>query len=125
MNAKLSRREREIMDILFRCGEASARDILAQMSSPPSYSAVRAMLAKLLTKNIVQYRRSDNHYVYSPTVSQSKARESALRHLVKTFFNDSPLKAANALLGMDEQGVDDDELARLRAMIDKIDQESP
>ena len=121
MAVKLSRREREIMDLLFELGEASAREILDQMSEPPGYSAIRAMLAKLLQKGSVQFRQHGNRYLYSPTVARSQARESALKHLVKTFFDNSPALAANALLGMDGDSLDPDELARLRAMVEQID----
>ncbi len=123
MEIKLSRREREIMDILFELGEASARDVLNQMSEPPGYSAVRAMLAKLLLKGSVQFRQDGNRYLYSPTVARSQARESALKHLVKTFFDNSPALAANALLGMDGEAISPGELARLRAMVDQIDEQ--
>ena len=122
MSVKLSRREREIMDILFELGEVSAREILDQMSDAPGYSAVRAMLAKLLQKGSVQFRQDGNHYLYSPTVARSDARESALKHLVKTFFDNSPAMAANALLGMDDNATDAGELARLQAMVDQINE---
>ena len=123
MSVNLSRREREIMDILFELGEASAREILDQMSEPPGYSAIRAMLAKLLQKGPVRFRQHGNRYLYSPTVARSQARESALKHMVKTFFNNSPALAANALLGMDGDSIDAVELARLRAMVDQIDEQ--
>ena len=123
MSIKLSRREREIMDILFQLGEASARKILDQMSEPPGYSAIRAMLAKLLQKGSVQFRQDGSRYLYSPKVARSQARESALKHLVKTFFDNSPALAANALLGMDGDSVDTLELARLKAMVDKLDEQ--
>lgn len=122
MSVKLSRREREIMDILFQLGEVGAREILEKMSDPPGYSAIRAMLAKLLQKGSVQFRQDGNRYLYSPTVARSKARESALKHLVKTFFDNSPALAANALLGMDGDPIDATELARLRAMVESIDE---
>ena len=123
MSVKLSRREREIMDILFELGEVSAREILDQMSEPPGYSAIRAMLAKLVQKGSVQFRQDCNRYLYSPTVARAQARESALKHLVKTFFDNSPALAANALLGMDGDSLDPGELARLRAMVDQIDEQ--
>jgi BlaI family penicillinase repressor len=123
MSVKLSRREREIMDILFELGEVNAREILDQMSEPPGYSAIRAMLAKLVQKGSVQFRQDRNRYLYSPTVARAQARESALKHLVKTFFDNSPALAANALLGMDGDSLDPGELARLRAMVDQIDEQ--
>jgi predicted transcriptional regulator len=122
MDAKLSRREREIMDILFEHDELSARDILDQMNEPPGYSAIRAMLAKLVQKGSAQFRQSGNRYLYSPTQARSRARESALKHLVKTFFGNSPVQAANALLGMDGERVDAEELEKLRSLIDQVDE---
>ena len=122
MSVKLSRREREIMDILFELGEASAREIQDQMNEPPGYSAIRAMLAKLLRKGSVQFRQLANRYLYSPTVARARARDSALKHLVKTFFHNSPALAANALLGMDDGAIDEAELARLRALVDQMEE---
>ena len=124
MTIKLSRREREIMDILFESGEISARDILEKMSEPPGYSAIRAMLAKLLHKGSVQFRQEGSRYLYSPTVARSHARESALKHLVKTFFDNSPALAANALLGMDGDSMDAAELARLKRENKRLEEDN-
>ena len=119
---KLSRREREIMDVLFSLGnEASAEDIREKLSDPPSYSAVRAMLAKLEVKGAVRHKEKGLRYVYSPTTSRSTARKSALRKLVDVFFQGSAGEAATALL-KDEQW-SDDELDQLAREIDRVRKE--
>lgn len=111
---KLSRREREILDVLFALGdEASAEDIREKLSDPPSYSAVRAMLAKLEAKGAVRHREKGLRYVYSPTTPRRTARKSALRKLVDVFFDGSKTNVVSALL-TDEKWSDDelDELTR-------------
>ena len=96
---KLSRREREILDVLFSLGdEATAEEIREKLSEPPSYSAVRAMLAKLEAKGSIRHKEKGLRYVYSPTTPRSAARRSALRKLVQTFFEGSPGQAMTALL---------------------------
>jgi len=110
----LSRREREIMDVIFGIGgEASAEQIREKLSDPPSYSAVRAMLAKLETKGAVRHRERGLKYVYSPTTGRRAARRSALRRLVDVFFDGSKEQAVTALLS-DEKWSDQelDQLAR-------------
>ena len=98
--AKLSRRERQVMDILYRLESASAKEVLENLADPPSYSTVRTILQKLLEKGHVTYRESGAKYVYFPVVDHQKASSTALQNVVKTFFQDSPLMAANSLLGM-------------------------
>ena len=113
-NEKLSRREREILDVLFALGnEASAEEIRERLTEPPSYSAVRAMLAKLEAKGAVRHREKGLRYVYSPTTPRSTARRSALRKLVDVFFDGSAGQAAAALLKQEDWTESDlDELAR-------------
>ena len=95
----LSRRERQIMDALHELGdEASAEDIRQKLPNPPSYSAVRAMLAKLEAKGAVRHKEEGLRYVYSPTARRSAARRSAVERLVRVFFGGSPGEAVNALL---------------------------
>jgi len=99
----LSRREREIMDVLLELGdEASAEEIRARLSDPPSYSAVRTMLARLEAKGIIRHREKGLRYVYSPTAARSAARRSALRRLVRVFFGGSTGDAVTALLEGEE-----------------------
>lgn len=111
---KLSRREREILDVLFAVrGEASAEEIRERLTDPPSYSAVRAMLAKLEAKGSIRHREKGLRYVYSPTTPRRTARKSALKKLVDVFFDGSATQVVSALL-TDEKWNDDelDELAR-------------
>ena len=116
---KLTRREREIMNVIFSHGDrASAEDIRAGLSDPPSYSAVRAMLAKLEAKGYIKHREEGLRYVYSPTTSKTTARRAALQQLVRVFFSGSPGQAATALL-KDEKW-SDDELETLSAEIDRV-----
>jgi predicted transcriptional regulator len=114
----LSRRERQIMDIVYRAGQATAAEILAQMPNPPSYSAIRALLRILVDKKHLQYSENGPRYVYSPTVSRQKARTRALARVVDTFFGGSALNAASALLGSSQRKLTKDELDELSALID-------
>ena len=118
----LSRREREILEVIFAIGdEASAEDIRERLSDPPSYSAVRAMLAKLEAKGAVKHKEKGLRYVYSPTMPRGKARKSALRRLVDVFFGGSKEQAVTALLN-DEQW-SDDELDELAKQIERVRKE--
>jgi len=99
---KLPPRERQIVDALYALGEATAAEIRDRLESPPSYSAVRAMLARLEAKGWVRHREEEQRYVYSPVQAKAKVEQTALRQVVRTFFNNSPARAATALLGMSE-----------------------
>ena len=112
--AKLPRREREILDVLFQIGaEASAEEIRERLSDPPSYSAVRAMLAKLEAKGVVKHREKGLRYVYSPTIARAAARRSALKRMVEVFFDGSAGQAMTALLNEEKWSDEElDELAR-------------
>jgi predicted transcriptional regulator len=122
MPDKLSRREREIMNVIFALGDqASADDIRAELSDPPSYSAVRAMLAKLENKGHVRHREEGFRYIYSPTTPRTAARRSALQELVKVFFRGSPGETATALLK--NENWSDEELEALSIEIERIRQE--
>lgn len=117
----LSRRERQIMDSLYRLGEASAHDIRLALPDPPSYSAVRALLAVMLEKDLISHRKESRRYLYRPAVSEKKAKRSALRRLLGTFFDDSPEKLVAALLDPDDQRLSKDEIERIRQLIDDQD----
>ncbi len=121
--SSLSRRERQIMDVLFRLGEATAADVLEGLPDPPSYSAVRALLRILEEKGQITHTQDGPRYVYRPTVAPEKASRSALRHVLRTFFDGSAEQAVAALL--DEAGGDlsDAELDRLASLIDQARQE--
>jgi predicted transcriptional regulator len=114
----LSRRERQIMDIVYRRGEVTAAQILADLADPPSYSAIRALLRILVDKKHLQHREDGPRYVYSPTVRRQTARARALTQVVNTFFEGSALKAASALLGSSQRKLTETELDELSALID-------
>jgi predicted transcriptional regulator len=119
---KLSRREREIMHTIFALGDrASAEDIRRRLSDPPSYSAVRAMLAKLEAKGVVKHREEHFRYVYYPTMPRTAARRAALQEMVRVFFGGSPGETATALLKSENWS--DAELEALGAEIERIRQE--
>ena len=107
------------MDALYRLDTASVADIRAGIPEPPSYSAVRAMLAKLERKGHVAHAEDDGRYIYRPTVPREVASRSALRRMVTTFFDDSPARTVAAILDMESLDMDDDELDRLARMIDE------
>ena len=115
----LSRRERQIMDIVYRRGQATAAQILAEMSDPPSYSAIRALLRILVDKQHLQHRADGPRYVYAPIVSRNKARSAALAGVVDNFFEGSAARAAAALLGsVHGKKLTKTELDELSALID-------
>jgi BlaI family transcriptional regulator, penicillinase repressor len=119
---KLTRREREIMDALFALEDgASVEDVRERLSDPPSYSAVRAMLAKLEAKGYVRHREEGLRYVYSPTKSRGAAQRNALNKLVRVFFGGSPRQTVTALLK--QENWTDDELDALRAEIEQVRKE--
>jgi predicted transcriptional regulator len=119
---KLTRREREIMDALFRSpAGASAEDVRARLTDPPSYSAVRTMLGRLEEKGYVRHREEGLRYVYLPTISRSAARRAALQQLVRVFFGGSPHETAAMLLRQERWT--DDELDALQREIQKLRQE--
>lgn len=122
MAERLSRREREILDVIFALGgEGSAEDIRERLSDPPSYSAVRAMLAKLEAKGAVKHREKGLRYVYSPTATRRTARKSAMRRVVDVFFEGSKEQAVTALLS--EEKWSDEELDELAKLVDRARQE--
>jgi len=114
---QLSRRERQIMDVLYRLGEASAKDVQDNIEDAPSYSSVRTLLGKLVEKGHIDHRESGLKYLYFPLVKRHVASRSALRNVVKTFFDDSPYLAVNSLLDQSVHTLSTDELDRLEQMI--------
>lgn len=117
--SKLSRRERQIMDILYRLESASAKEIMENLSDAPTYSTVRTILQKLLEKGHVKYREQGLKYVYYPAVDPEKASKTALQNLVKTFFQGSPVMAVNSLLGMGKNGLSDEELEEIAKLVEE------
>ena len=115
--ASLARREREVMAILFRRGEATAKEIQDELVDPPTYSAVRALLATMGNKNLVTTRKDSRRYVYRAAVPEKKAKQSALRQLLSTFFEGRPEKLVAALLDPKEQSLSKEEVRRIRDLI--------
>jgi len=99
---QLGPRERQIMDAVFKLGKASVTEVRRELSNPPSYSAVRAILGILEEKGLLRHEQEGLRYIYRPTMARGVARQSALRHLVRTFFDGSPERAAAALLAMSD-----------------------
>ena len=120
--AQLSRRERQIMDVIYRRGRATAAEVLDDIPDPPSYSAVRAMLRLLEEKGHVRHEQDGPRYVFLPTVNRDRARKSALKHVVRTFFDGSATDAVAALLDADAK-LSESDLDRLSVMIQNARQE--
>lgn len=119
----LSRRERQIMDVVYRLGRVTVTDVLARLPDPPSYSAVRAMLRVLENKGHLRHVLEGKSYVYVPTVPRTRASRSALQNMLKTFFDGSAEKAVAALLDISRTEITDDELDRLSRLIEQARQE--
>jgi predicted transcriptional regulator len=117
----LSRRERQIMDVLYARGSATAAEVREALPDPPSYSAVRALLRILEEKGHIRHEEQGPRYVYLPQVSRERARRSALRRVVATFFEGSAAQAAAALI--DSETLTKQDLARLSALIEKAKRE--
>ncbi len=115
----LSRRERQVMDILFRRGEGTVAEVMADLSDPPTYSAVRSILRILAQKGVIHHREDGPRYVYLPAVNPNQARDEALQHVVRTFFEGSTEHAVTALLRLSDAELTPAELGRLRDRIRK------
>jgi predicted transcriptional regulator len=115
--SSLSRRERQIMNIVYRRGEATAAEILEEIPDPPTYSTVRALLRVLVEKEHLQHRAEGPRYVYSPTVSRQKARAGALAQVVSTFFDGSAAQEVSALIGSSQAKLSKTELDEMSALI--------
>src|SRR3954464_9444091 len=119
----LARREREIMDILYRRGRATANEVMADLSGTPSYSTVRTQLRVMEEKGPARHEGEGLRYVYTPAVPRHAARRSALRHLVETFFDGSAEKTVAALLGSEGTRMSDGELDRIAELVEKARKE--
>ncbi|HEX9902624.1 MAG TPA: BlaI/MecI/CopY family transcriptional regulator [Acidobacteriota bacterium] len=119
----LSRRERQIMDIIYGMKEASALQVRESLPTPPSYSTVRALLRVLEQKGHLRHKKDGPRYVYVPTLPKEKARKSALRHVVKTFFDNSMEDVVAALLDLSEEGLSQENYRRLAILIKKARKE--
>lgn len=120
---ELGKRERQIMDVLFRLGRATVADVRAELDDPPTYSAVRGMLRFLEDKGLVKHEGEGIRYVYSPAMAPQKARASALRHMLRTFFSGSPAEAAAALLEMPDAKLSLADATRLERLIARAKKE--
>jgi BlaI family transcriptional regulator, penicillinase repressor len=122
-HVNLSRRERQIMDILYRRGRGTVGEVMEDLSGGPAYSTVRAQLRVLEDKGHVRHEEQGLRYVYIPTRSRQTVRQSALRHLVDTFFEGSPEQVVAALLGRERSRITDDELDRMARLIEQARRE--
>lgn len=119
VSSNLSRRERQIMEIVYELGEASAKDIEERLPNPPGYSAIRATMNKLEVKKFLAHREQDLKYVYYPTIKHVEARSTALQRLLKTFFDGSASQAMSALLDMSKDDISAQELEEMKKLIEK------
>lgn len=114
----LPRRERELFELLCSAGEATAAELRAAMKDPPSYSAVRTLLARLEARGVIRHRTVDQAYVYRSVAQPAKVRETAMNQMVRTFFDGSAASAATALLGL-TRSLSKDEIDALQRAIDE------
>jgi BlaI family penicillinase repressor len=115
----LSRRERQVMDILYRRGEATVAEVMADLPDPPTYSAVRSILRILMEKELITHREDGPRYVYLPAVNTDRARDDALKHVIRTFFDGSAEQAVAAVLRVSDAALTDAEVEQLRERIKK------
>ena len=120
---QLSRRERQIMEVLYRFGQATVGTVMSNLPDPPSYSAVRALLRILEEKGHIRHVQDGPRYMFLPTVPREKARQSAMQQLVRTFFGGSTEQAVAALLDASASKLSDNELERLSRLIDQARKE--
>jgi predicted transcriptional regulator len=119
LHTVLSRRERQIIDVLYRHGRATAAEVMAELTGEPSYSTVRTQLRVLEGKGHVRHEQDGQRYVYSPAVPRRTVRRSVLKHLVETFFDGSVEQAVAALLGGEGSRLTDEQLDRIEDLIKK------
>jgi predicted transcriptional regulator len=122
-HTNLSRRERQIMDIIYQLGKVSVADVLERLPDPPGYSAVRALLRLLEEKGVIKHEQDGQRYVYLPVVTREKARKSALKQMLQTFFDDSAAQAVAALLDISRTKMTEEDLDRLSKIIEEARKE--
>jgi len=115
----LSKRERQIVEAVYRLGEASVSEVRGELSDPPSYSSVRAMLGLLVEKKQLKFRQNGKRYLYRAALSKEKARRSVLTNLLATFFGGEPLEAMSALLDVSENELTEEQISRMRRLIEE------
>lgn len=118
LETQLSRRERQVMDILFRLSKATAQEVLDELPDPPSYSAVRALLVTLETKGLVKHAKESRRYIYTAAVPEKKAKRSALRQLLATFFEGRPENLVASLLDPEDQQLSREQIESIRNLIE-------
>lgn len=121
--SRLSRRERQVMEIIYQRGKVTGAEVMEAMADRPSYSAVRASLRVLEAKGHIRHEAEDLKYVYLPIVTPEKARKSAVKHLLKTLFSESPGELMSALLDVSARQLTKAELDRMSALIEKARKE--
>lgn len=117
----LTRRERQVMDVVYELEEATAKEIQERLPKAPSYSAVRAVLSRLVEQGHLKYRESGPRYLYAAAAGKKKIRDSALQRLVDTLFGGSPLRTMNALIDMSGSKLSKDEIDELAKIIAKVE----
>jgi BlaI family transcriptional regulator, penicillinase repressor len=115
----LTRRESQIMDVVFRLGEVSVADVVEQLPDDPSYNTVRLTMRKLEQRGHLKHREEGQRYLYTPVVTAERAKRSAAQHLLQTFFNGSSAKAMLALLGMSSSDLTEEEVDEITALLEK------
>jgi predicted transcriptional regulator len=115
----LSRRERQVMDILYRRGEATVAEVMTDLPDPPTYSAVRSILRILMEKGLISHREDGPRYVYLPAVNTDRAADDAMKHVIRTFFDGSAQQAVAAVLRMSDAKLTDEEIEALSEKISK------
>ena len=116
---QLSRRERQIIEILYRLGQATAKEVQDELPDPPSYSAVRALLATLENKEMARHSKEGRRYVYKPSITPKKAKRTALSHLLDTFFEGNPENLVASLLDPSDQQLSKQEIDSIRDLLKK------
>ena len=116
---QLSRRERQIIEILYRLGQATAKEVQDELPDPPSYSAVRALLATLENKEMVRHSKEGRRYVYKPSITPRKAKRTALSNLLNTFFEGNPENLVASLLDPSDQQLTKEEIDSIRNLLKK------
>ena len=123
MHHDLSKRERQIMEVIFRRGNASVREVLGEIPNPPSYSAVRAMMNILENKGFIAHVKEGRKYVYTSTIPIKKAKKSAIVQLLRTYFNNSTSEAVAAIIEVDRKNLKNTDFERLIELIEQAKQE--
>lgn len=119
----LSRRERQIMDIIYQQGEATVAEVRKLLPDPPSYSSVRALMSVLKKKGYLKHKEQGRRYIYYPTVALDRVKKSALKHLMETFFDDSAERVMAALLNIRGVDLSEKELERMARLIEEAKKE--